>query len=59
MRIPVIAASAPFRDTLTYRPEKASWTIEIEAFQSGGTRKHFARYEIHRNQLHANHAFID
>ena len=40
---------APFRDTLIYSSEKASWTFEIEAFQPDGSWKHFARYEIVRN----------
>lgn len=43
-------ASAPFRDTLSYQPESASWTLEIESAKPDGTWKHFARYEIRRPQ---------
>ena len=39
----------PFRDTLTYSPEKASWEFVLQASQPDGSWKHFARYEIRRN----------
>ncbi|MBA5636667.1 DUF1579 family protein [Duganella sp. LX20W] len=43
-------ASAPFRDTLSYHAETASWTFEIESAKPDGTWKHFARYDIRRPQ---------
>ncbi|HJU99090.1 MAG TPA: DUF1579 family protein [Burkholderiaceae bacterium] len=43
-------ASAPFRDTLRYHAETASWTFEIESAKPDGTWKHFARYDIRRPQ---------
>ncbi len=39
----------PFRDTLTYSPEKGSWEFVLEALQSDGSWKHFAGYEIRRH----------
>ncbi|MES2070045.1 MAG: DUF1579 family protein [Pseudomonadota bacterium] len=41
--------SAPFRDTLTYSPETASWVLVIEASKPDGSWRHFARYDIRRN----------
>ncbi|MBI3284792.1 MAG: DUF1579 family protein [Burkholderiales bacterium] len=36
----------PFRDTLTFDPIKKTWLFEIEASESSGNWKHFAKYEI-------------
>lgn len=43
-------ASAPFRDTLRYQAETASWTLDIESAKPDGTWQHFARYDIRRPQ---------
>lgn len=42
-------ASAPFRNTMTYHPDTASWTFVLESSQPDGSWKHFARYEVKRN----------
>jgi hypothetical protein len=41
-------ADGPFRDTLTYDPQGATWRFVIEAGQKDGTWKHFAQYDIRR-----------
>jgi hypothetical protein len=43
-------ASAPFRDTLRYHAQTASWTLEIESAKPDGTWQHFARYDIRHPQ---------
>ena len=40
--------SGSFRDTFTYDPASKTWLFVLEAAQSDGTWKHFARYNVHR-----------
>lgn len=40
-------ASGSFRDTFTYQPQAKTWLFPLEAAQSDGTWKHFARYRVH------------
>jgi hypothetical protein len=38
--------SGPFRDTFTYNSDTNTWLFVLEASQSDGTWKHFARYNV-------------
>ncbi len=41
--------SSTFRDTLTYHPDEDSWSLVLQAQQSDGAWKHFAKYVIKHN----------